>query len=193
MIASCSFGLSDEEPSSEDTVTSSTASSSLISHSGGSYIYRSPIEIPDWYKDLPGHEGNATVSMVVVFNLALAHHMLGNSIKDGHIDISTFESPYEFRSLIVTAAKLYEHALSLNWVQDNEDESPLFLLATVNNMGQAHQALEDMEQSKFCFSHLLEYLVLFIDQEKGGDIYEPFFASVLHLIFSGSSDSAAAA
>ena len=76
-------------------------------------------------------------------------------------------------------------ALALNRNQcDDDGTSPLFLLATVNNLGHVHQVLEQKERSEQCYQRLLQYLFLFRDQQllQGSDC-RIFFGSSRHLVF----------
>ena len=99
------------------------------------------------------------------------------------------------KSILETAATLYEQALVMNWTKCEEDAwAPQFLLATLNNLGQLFHTLDDGDRSDKWYLRLLQYLMLFTDLKVGtwGDL-EGFFASVSHLIFRESSVPAAAA
>lgn len=163
------------------------------------FMYQHPIEIPSWYSKLPGYQSNTTVTTAIIFNLALAHHLYGVSMEttteqDG-ISSEVVVLPQWRKSILETAATLYEQALVMNWTKCEEDAwAPQFLLATLNNLGQLFHTLDDGDRSDKWYLRLLQYLMLFTDLKVGtwGDL-EGFFASVSHLIFRESSVPAAAA
>jgi tetratricopeptide (TPR) repeat protein len=113
----------------------------------------------------------------IVFNLALAHHLTGESSCNS--------------VLLQKAVKLYEHALAL---AQREDQSVLFHLTIINNMGQLYKGLKGNVLAGKFFHQLLSMLMYLLDRSEDGiSSYEEFFSSVSHLIFPSCSATAPAA
>jgi tetratricopeptide (TPR) repeat protein len=114
----------------------------------GRYIYRQAIRIPqDMQCDC---QTNAMLCVVVIFNLALAHHLAAGGETKQH--------------RLRKAVKLYELAFQL--LQQEEhllENNVMFTMATLNNIGLAHQQLNDEETASKCFQHLLSALMLLVD------------------------------
>jgi tetratricopeptide (TPR) repeat protein len=115
----------------------------------GRYIYRQAIQIP---QDVQcDSRANITVSVVVVFNLALAHHLAagaGGETKQPRLR---------------KAVKLYGLAFQLLQQEEHLQNNVMFTMATLNNMGLAHQQLNHEEAASNCFQHLLSTLMFLVD------------------------------
>ncbi len=115
----------------------------------GRYIYRQAIRIPqDMQCD---SQANAFVSVVVIFNLALAHHLA--------VGAGGETKQHRLRK----AVKLYELAFQLLQQEEHLENNVMFTMATLNNMGLAHQQLNDEESASNCFQHLLSTLMCLVD------------------------------
>jgi tetratricopeptide (TPR) repeat protein len=117
----------------------------------------------------------------IVFNLALAHHLTGENSCNP--------------LFLQKAVKLYERALALAQTEDYiGDDSVLFHLAIINNLGQVYKELKRNMLAGKCFHQLLSLLMYFLDcSEDGTSSYEEFFSNVSHLIFPSGSVVAPAA
>jgi hypothetical protein len=113
------------------------------------------------------------VSCIVIFNLAIAYHLQGDS-----------ES-------LVRALKLYE--LSFNLQRDQQfDNNILFILATINNLGSIHKQLKDEHSSQICFEHVLSTLMYLTDCGKANDCHlDGFFRNISGVVSKGCAAPAA--
>ena len=153
------------------------------------FVYRHPVQIPvSENEERSVNDGNptyrrfVTISIAIVFNLALCNH-LSALMSMNHNDS---------KSMLQKAAKLYECCLQLRRA------CPNLVLASVNNLGQIHRLLDQVERSDECFRHLLACLVYLVDRQQGQApksyfCYESFFHNVSHLIFPQGTIAARAA
>jgi hypothetical protein len=143
------------------------------------FVYRHPIRIP---RQAISHslKFSTATSIMLIFNLALAHHLY--AIEE------TFSRP-----MIDKSTRLYECAYSL-LRQHNFEANVLFVLATVNNLGQAHKSLDQSEKATKCFQHLLSTLMFLVECDVGEKTpsFEGFFRSTSHLLFPKDCYAAAA-
>jgi tetratricopeptide (TPR) repeat protein len=115
----------------------------------GRYIYRQAIRIPqDMQCDC---RANVMVCVVVIFNLALAHHLAAGTGGE--------TKQHRLRK----AVKLYELAFQLLQQEEHLENNAMFTMAALNNMGLAHQQLNDEESASNCFQHLLSALMCLVD------------------------------
>jgi hypothetical protein len=100
----------------------------------------------DW-GDIELHE---RCSFVLLYNLALAHHLSG-------LEMTTDDSHLQ-RDRLCKALALYEvvYALPMN---DDHDMLMLQSMAVVNNMGHIHNTLGADEIARQCFQHVLSTIV----------------------------------
>lgn len=133
------------------------------------YLYQRAILIPEAQC---GHTYRETVlaSCIVVFNLALAHHL---------------------SSSLIEAVQLYELSFNIQ-LQEQLDDNVFYTLAVVNNLGLVHRLLRDEEASGKCFQHVLATLMLLTEcgQANMGQL-DGFFCNVACLISEPSAASAA--
>jgi tetratricopeptide (TPR) repeat protein len=133
------------------------------------YLYQRAIRIPEAQC---GHSYRETVmaSCIIVFNLALAHHL---------------------SSSLIEAVQLYELSFNIQ-LQEQLENNVLYTLAVVNNLGLVHRLLRDEEASGKCFQHVLATLMLLTDcgQASMGQL-EGFFCNVTCLISETTVASAA--
>lgn len=148
------------------------------------FVYRHPIRIPRQAIN-PSFQFNMATSIMLIFNLALAHHLCATEEEE------TFSRPMFDKS-----ARLYECAYSL-LLQQDFGSNVLFVLATVNNLGQAHRSLDQSETATKCFQHLLSTLMFLVESgdEQGAKktpSLEGFFRSTSHLVLQKHCYAAAA-
>lgn len=146
------------------------------------FIFSSPIYIPAASDETVGqtHRYLVTVSFIMLYNLALTHHL---SAVDGSLCMKTLRK----------ALSLYELAYAIQSTEELE-LSVLQTMAIVNNIGQIHIALGQEKEAKSCFEHLLS-TIMFVSDCGGIDSMENldgFMCNVMSLIFKGSSAAPAA-
>jgi tetratricopeptide (TPR) repeat protein len=115
-----------------------------------SYVYCSPIEIPRASGTHP-----LKLSLWMVFNLGLAHHL--NGIRES--DISQLEK----------ALRLYECVYRIRHEED-VDLAVVHAMALTNNLGHIHLALRNSQKSEKCFEQLLATLIYFVEGNNGDGI-----------------------
>eukprot|EP00980_Cylindrotheca_fusiformis_P001794 scaffold406_cov57-Cylindrotheca_fusiformis.AAC.18 len=120
------------------------------------FLYRHAISIP------PGVDSLLTTTPIVVFNLALAHHLKAKQQK------AVEESRTE---LLRKALRLYETAYNLIRTNPHHFEfNSLFAFASINNIALINLDLDDVEQSDKCFDYMLSGLMVYVDCGKGQDL-----------------------
>ena len=149
------------------------------------FVYEHPILIPLSEEDehhapeFRYQTNLVTISAAIIFNLSLCHHLSALSKRRN-----------ESKSLLRKAIQLYGFGLQL---LDENDSCSIFRIATINNLGQIYQALDDMDKSDQCFRQLLMILVERSRRSTSAGIYEDFFRNVSYLLFPLSTTNAAAA
>ncbi|KAG7371367.1 hypothetical protein IV203_019937 [Nitzschia inconspicua] len=172
------------------------------------YLYDDPIRIPE-VPCADGCSNNAIgstylecsmISSVVVFNLALAHHLEADRLQklhheEGQSDKSTSDeeptSDEEIYAGFRKAQQLYEIVLNMHRdVQGKKcacdrGANVVFALAIVNNLGLIHRELHNNDASRKCFQHILSTLMCLTDAGYGDRLsskLHPFFVNVTPLI-----------
>lgn len=144
------------------------------------YTYQKAILLP---QDMPtDFDSSIIISIVIIFNLALSHHLTAFS-----------RNGAEKRGCLKKAAKLYELALSLH-SQEKHIESAIFIMACVNNLGSIYREFSDMSTSERCFQHLLQTLMFLVDcrQEKMDiSLLDGFFKNATRQMFKRTAAAAA--
>lgn len=159
------------------------------------FIYTTPLEI--WSCALMGRELNpellSELSVVLMFNLALSHHLRAISSVG-----SNSKSCESSNQIFKQAVSLYELAYEVQ-MQEDVELSVECTMAIVNNLGHIHRRLGNQEKSTKCFSHLLSTL-LFVHsstRDEAEDMQlslastEGFVQSVSHLILKKQVAAAA--
>jgi hypothetical protein len=118
-------------------------------------------------------------SYVVVYNLALAHHLMATTT---HITRRTS------RILLQRCLSLYENAHYVLMRSPDMDVSVLHSLAIWTNLGHVHDVLGQGEKSELCYRHLLSTIFYIVDSERGVDSVgdaipiDGFFSNVMSLL-----------
>ena len=148
---------------------------------GPTFLFRRAIEIPTSLDEANDYGSSVMISVIIIFNLALAHQQAG--IVGDEI----------CKAKLNKAAKLYELAYSLQR-EESMEGTALFTMATINNLGMIYDSLEETATAGKCFQHLLSTLMFMIDcgESKTISQFEGFFANTSHLIFPHNSAAAAA-
>jgi tetratricopeptide (TPR) repeat protein len=148
------------------------------------YIYRQAIHIP---LDIEStYQASVIVSSVIIFNVALAHHLSA---------LATSDKKHQSKKLR-KAATLYEMAYDLQGRNAQLENNVMFTMATMNNLGVIYQQLDDRETASKCFQCLLSTVMFLVDCGAAkvccDDDLDGFLRNVTILV-SGSSFAAAAA
>jgi tetratricopeptide (TPR) repeat protein len=145
------------------------------------FIFRAPIFIPSHTADHTSSTYYVKSSFMLVYNIALTHHLTALSGKDT-------------RKRLRKARKLYELAYTIQ-MTENIQLTVLQTMAIVNNLGQIHAALGDAEKSRQCFQHLLSSIMFMNDcgERESIEQMDGFIANVMPLILMRASAPAAAA
>jgi hypothetical protein len=140
------------------------------------FVYRKPIFVnKDCIEGM--HFMGATLSIIILFNLALAHHLkaiAGTS--------TTNTTSYK---LLLQALQLYKLAYQLHVdiihhsqqqqqpsSQDNKGATSLRLTMIIfNNLGDIHRITGDKEKHIMCLQHLLTLIMFILDSSKYKDTY----------------------
>jgi tetratricopeptide (TPR) repeat protein len=112
------------------------------------YIYERPILVSK--QSMEGeHCPGVILSLIIIFNLALAHHL---SAMQNNTD----------RKLLQKALHLYELAYQLQREEDHNG-SLRFTMIVANNLGQIHRAVKNESKHQQCLEHLLSTMMYLVD------------------------------
>lgn len=151
--------------------------------SDSSYCYEHPIHIPANNAFRSTYRDCSMISSIVVFNLALSHHLYANQVGTICIEQHVNEAAY---SALQKARHLYEIALSM--IRDTQarfqksSSEVIFLLAIFNNLGLVHRKLQNTEASGKCFQYVLSTLMCLTDAGQVSSKLDGFFVNVTSLI-----------
>jgi tetratricopeptide (TPR) repeat protein len=145
------------------------------------FIFRAPLYIQSRVTDHTSFTYYVESSFMLLYNLALTHHL--SSLSGNNT-----------QKCLQKALKLYELAYTIQTTEDIQ-LTVLQTMAIANNLGQIHAALEDEEKSRQCFQHLLSSIMFMNDCGERDQVeqMDGFIANVMPLILMGSSAPAAAA
>ncbi len=140
----------------------------------GGFIYRKPIRIPPSYAHNTSLQNSeVTLPSIVIFNLALAHHLLAMKKKN---EPCKHLQPNLSSLLLEKSAKLYELAIQLQERQVAADGtqsfSNLFYLSCVNNLGSSYRLLGDISLSEKTYQQLLTMIVYlnYSEEQRGYEL-----------------------
>jgi tetratricopeptide (TPR) repeat protein len=146
------------------------------------FIFRAPLYIQSRVTDHTSFTYYVESSFMLLYNLALTHHLSA---------LSGDNTQKSLRKALV----LYELAYTIQTTEDIQ-LTVLQTMAIANNLGLIHSALKDEEKARQCFQHLLSS-IMFLNNCGDRDSVEQmdgFIANVMmYLILVGSSAPAAAA
>jgi hypothetical protein len=175
--------------------------------SGRPYLYDTPfyISLEALAQRTMTHRLLSEISIAIMFNLALCHHMRAVYHLSGVTSEPRqhLQQDSTIRLVLNQAISLYELAYEVQ-VQMNAELSVECTMAMANNLGLIHQELGDTTKASMCFTHLLSTLVLirsnatyeYYGLEEGHFdtpelITEGFVHSVSHLILKTQAAAAA--
>jgi tetratricopeptide (TPR) repeat protein len=151
----------------------------------GGYIYRNPIHVSP-HSMQEGHSMGATLSLIVIFNLALAHHLAAvqNSMCQRRLQ---------------KALQLYKLAYQLYQLYQLE-EQPMqevnllhFTMIFANNLGEVHRTVNNRSEHMMFLQHLLSTIMYLVDCHIPAESIEldGFFRNTSQLILQKRCASAA--
>jgi hypothetical protein len=106
------------------------------------YIYRQGIFIPSTLNSV-------IITPIVIFNLALAHHLKAEQSEDAD----------QHKFFLQKSLRLYKLAYNAH----GNGENLLFRFASVNNIALIHNDLNNTEMSEKCLEYMLSELMLLVD------------------------------
>ena len=156
------------------------------------FIYRRPISVsPVSDADV---ESNIVASAAILFNMALSYHLAADSLLSHKSYGGDNDTNCRRRSYLLKAAKLYEYG----YIMEREElsfSSPLYTMATVNNMAVVYQSLNDHASSQGLFQNLLSTIMFLLTCGEsacvGSSNFDGFIRNVSKFI--GTRPTAAAA
>jgi hypothetical protein len=155
------------------------------------YIYQRPIRVPDASSHHPDDcdRFQITISFILTFNLALAHHRAGLENHDLTMRQANLQKALHFYSFSQQLVEQQDQGYAASALV-------LLLLALTNNRGQIYKTLGDTDHAYASFHHLLETLFYLNDCEwessNRQSLLEGFYQSTIHLILTKSHTAEAA-
>lgn len=165
------------QPQPKCTTTKSETSEDCTPASYQDFIYDKPIRVIDRY-NTPSH---AEVSLYVVFNLALCHHLRALAKRK--------MSESRLRRIL----KLYKLAYSLQ-VREKHALGPSHAIAILNNVAQVYKQLGRRKKSETCLQNLLTNIVRLVDCGLADQVdqLDGFLLNLSHLLVSKAYVASAA-
>lgn len=141
------------------------------------FIYKRPIYASPKFTE-KGHSPGITLSLIIILNLAMAHHL--SAIQQNHC-----------RRRLQKALQLYELAHQLQL--EEEIYSPRATMIIANNVGEIHRAVHNYNKHAMCLQHLLSTMMYMIDCRipVSSKELEGFFRNTSQLILHNVCASAA--
>ena len=168
-----------------------TSTSDDCSVQDGGFIYRRPVEV-DTNSIQEGHNMGVNLSLIVIFNLALAHQLRA-------IDQIASTSSSADQKLLQKALQLYELAyqLHLDECQDSTNYDRVgslrFTMIVSNNLGEIHRIAGRQEKHEMCLQHLLQTIMYLVDSQTAIDSIDldGFFRNTSQIMFHNIGAQAA--
>jgi hypothetical protein len=149
---------------------------------GGGYIYQKPIRVSP-HSMQEGHSMGVTLSLIVIFNLALAYHLA--AVQNNMC-----------RRRLQKALQLYEIAYQMQLETQHEQQqvnSLRFTIIIANNVGEIHRTVNDRSKHMKCLQQLLSAIIYLVDCQSPVESIEleGFFRNTSQLILQKRCASAA--
>jgi tetratricopeptide (TPR) repeat protein len=125
-----------------------------VCYATGSYVYRQAIYCAPTFSH-EGHHPGVTLMMIIIFNLALAHHLAS---------IAYPQSNEMRRDQLSKALQLYELFYKLQ--MEREIFSAQAMLAVANNVGEVHRVVGNHSKYRMCLEHLMSCIMLVVEDIK---------------------------
>ncbi|KAL3930035.1 MAG: hypothetical protein SGBAC_011945 [Bacillariaceae sp.] len=146
------------------------------------FMYKTAMKV--LRSDLPPiYESHIFMSVVLVFNAALAYQLAGDQLLQENLSNVIF---------VRKSIKLYRLAYNI-FHEETIGASPYFCMAIVNNLGLLYQENHCGEKADQCFQHLLSTLMFLVDCHENMESFEGYFENTAHLFFPKRNRFAAAA
>ena len=169
------------------------------------FVYRKPFLVPKNCIEEGHYMGKAT-SLIILYNLALAHHLKAITMNDCGSDRNM--------KVLEQSLKLYELTYQLHCENNGEDQkqskslchpegcngqrvavaSIRFAMIISNNLGQIHRVAGNSEKHLMCLQHLLSTIMYTVDSNLmilDSSEMDGFYHNVLALMISDHSARAA--
>jgi tetratricopeptide (TPR) repeat protein len=117
------------------------------------FVYRKPIYIPKHAK-----RSRVMVSLIILYNMALANHLIALEEEDDEEDEEE-ETNCCKEQRLSKAFRLYELAYKLQ-LAVGDQAGTLFALFLLNNLGQIHKAMGNVNKSRQCFERVLSNVII---------------------------------
>lgn len=147
-----------------------------------------------------GHPMGASLSLIIIFNLALAYHLSAlqktKSIIAG-AGATINGNSIRLRRDLSKAMQLYELAYQLQLEDDHQQGSQMnclrFTMMVSNNLGQIHLSVKNHAKHAICMQHLLSTMMYLVDCQVPVDSVEldGFFRNTSKLILQDKCAGAA--
>ena len=136
--------------------------------------------LPQSVESSPTYAFLIKLSFIQLYNLALSHHLCG---------LRRQSQEHSLRKAI----SLYELAYTIH-VSEDVELTILQSMAIVNNLGQLHKRLNDIEKSHQCFENLLTTLMFVKDcgEQDCHQLLDGFLSNVMSVILCGAKPAPAA-
>jgi hypothetical protein len=130
-------------------------------------------------------ENEAALIIILVFNMALSHHLIALDLEYDHAKRPFF---------LIGAEKLYKLGYSIQMEKSYIQLSLTYVIATVNNLAQISKELNNELHSERLFKHLLRSLMIIIDSGARDEIddMDGFMENASKMILRDFSFAAAA-
>lgn len=176
------------------------------------FVYRCPILVnKQCIEEM--HDMGITLSLIIVFNLALAHHLKAIETSSSSSSSSTTMNSNNLKAL-QQALQLYELAYQLHcgYIQQSESESEIsynsnnnnnndqydrsigslrFTMIVSNNLGEIHHAAGNTEKHTMCLQHLLSAIMYMVDSNLvvlDSNEMDGFYSNVSPVMVLGDKD-----
>jgi hypothetical protein len=130
------------------------------------YIYSQPIFCAPTFSH-EGHHPGVTLMMIIIFNLALAHHLVC-ILPSQHTQFLAFPSltseSQARHKLLSKALQLYELFYQLQ--MEREIFSTQAMLAVANNVGEIHRFVGNHGKYDMCLRHLMSCIMLVVEDHR---------------------------
>ncbi|KAG7361985.1 hypothetical protein IV203_025651 [Nitzschia inconspicua] len=142
------------------------------------YIYSQPIFCAPTFSH-EGHHPGVTLMMIIIFNLALAHH-LDSILPYQQARVLPFFSPpssdpQRHHTRLGKALQLYELFYQLQ--MEREIFSTQAMLAVANNVGEIHRIVGNQIKYKLCLEHLMSCIMLVVEDHRESSINQDLDSS----------------
>lgn len=131
------------------------------------YIYSQPIFCSPTFSH-EGHHPGVTLMMIIIFNLALAHHLV-SIFPSQHSEAFSFSTGASTvaqlrHKRLSKALQLYELFYQLQ--MEREIFSTQAMLAVANNVGEIHRIVGNHNKYQLCLEHLMSCIMLVVEDHR---------------------------